>query len=214
MNWSLPLIALIAGILLFFEFKNVRKRRTEKAREAAWPQFEEIFISALESGIPIADSFSYAQEFGLIALQNQIDEIVSKLDRGIALEPALRDFGKSLNIRFADLFVEIVSLAHRTGGQNLIPSLSEHVESVRFELSAAGSVESRTGAVIAVGKLGLLAPWVLLTLLCVNERNRESFNSSAGGFLLLGGFAISLLAFRLVVKAGSVAAKPRVFGGV
>lgn len=212
MSWSLPLIFVAAGILVFYEIRLVKRRRIEKARQSVWPQFEEIFISALESGIPIADSFSYAQEFGLTALKNPIDGIVSQLDRGIALEPALRSFGKLLNIRFADLFVEIVSLAHRTGGQNLIPSLSEHAESVRFELSAAGAVESRIGAVIAVGKLGLLAPWVLLALLSVNEQNRESFNNLSGGFLLLGGFAISLLAFRLVVKAGAATENPRVFG--
>ena len=212
MSWSLPIIGLAAALLMFFEIQSVKRRRLEKARQAAWPQFEEIFISALESGISISDSFSYAQEFGLAALQNPMDEIVSKLDRGTPLEQALRDFGRSLNIRFADLFVEIVSLAHRTGGQNLIPSLSEHVESVRFDLSAAGSVESRTSAVIVVGKLGLLAPWVLLLVLCVNERNRASFDSPPGGLLLLGGFAISLLAFRLVVQAGKMKANPRVFG--
>ena len=86
------------------------------------------------------------------------------------------------------------------------------MRAVRFELEAAGSVAARTGAILNVAKLGLLAPWVLLTVLCANEQNRQVFNTETGGLLLLGGFSLSLLAFRLVVKAGTLRELPRVFG--
>jgi hypothetical protein len=55
---------------------------------------------------------------------------------------------------------------------------------------------------------------VLLGVLCTNEQNRLVFYSDTGGFLLLGGFSLSLLAFRLVVKAGNLKPLPRIFGSV
>lgn len=211
MTWSLPIIMFAALVLMVLEVRAVKKNRLLRARKLAWPQFEETFISALESGIPVSDAFSYCQEFGFVALEAPVDELVLSLDRGIQVDKAVRFFGRRIDISFADLFVEIVCLAHKTGGQNLIPALIDHVASVRFELSASSAIESRTGAVLAVGKLGLLAPWVLLAMLCVNERNRASFDNQSGGLLLLGGFAVSLLAFRLVVKAGSMKPRARVF---
>lgn len=212
MMWSLPLIVFAGLVLLILEVRAVHKNRLLRARQLVWPQFEETFISALESGLTVSDAFIYCQEFGLAALREPIDELVFSLDRGTQVDKAVRVFGRRIDISFADLFVEIVCLAQRTGGQNLIPALTEHVGSVRLELSASGAIESRTGAILTVGKLGLLAPWLLLAMLCVNERNRESFDSQSGGLLLLGGFALSLLAFRLVVKAGSMKPRPRVFG--
>ena len=212
MTWALGVIAISSAILIFLEIKKVHSQRLSRAQAQLWPQFEELYISALQSGISIADAFSYAEEFSLNELKKPISKLVSDLDSGVRLSIAIRTFSKQLNFGSADLFVEIIDLAHQTGGQNLIPALQDHVRAVRFELEAAGSVAARTGAILNVAKLGLLAPWVLLTVLCANEQNRQVFNTETGGLLLLGGFSLSLLAFRLVVKAGTLRELPRVFG--
>ncbi|MEY4452147.1 MAG: hypothetical protein RLZZ380_1268 [Actinomycetota bacterium] len=212
MSWALPFIVLFFLVLLSFEFKAVRLRRKRQRLSSAWPKFEELYISALESGVSIPEAFRFSQDFGLGDLKPAIDELVAQLDRGERVQVSLRAFGKTLKLGFADLFVEIVDLAHRTGSQNLISALKEHAFEVRQEVVATGEVASRTSAILTVAKLGLLSPWVLLAVLCFNERNRESFNSGSGGFLLVGGFAISFIAFRLVVMAGQKKPAPRVFG--
>ena len=211
MTWALPIIAVVSIVLVVFEFRRVRQRRLRRAREAAWPQFEEVVISALESGIPVAETFSYAQEFAIPEFRDPLNELVAQIDRGVPLAAALTNFAQTLDIGFADLFVEVVELSNQFGAQNLVSSLREHVESVRYELAAAGDVEARNGAVLTVAKLGLLAPWVLVGLLSFNASNRLAFETSSGGLLLLGGFAISLLAFRLVTLAGTLPPLPRVF---
>ena len=146
MIWALPIIAVSFLALLVFEIRSVRERRLTKKREAAWPQFEEIVISALESGIPIAETFSYAQEFSLPVFHSALSGLVSNVDRGIPFSNALRTFANSVNIRFADLFVEVIDISSRYGGQNLVSSLKEHAESVRYELAATGEVEARNSA--------------------------------------------------------------------
>jgi tight adherence protein B len=182
-----------------------------KKRESAWPQFEELYISALQSGISSTDAFSHAADFGQLEFHKELSQLVSDLDRGMRLEPALRIFGKSLGLTYSDLFIEIVVLANETGGQNLIPALQEHADSVREDESAKGSVLARTSAILNVAKLGLLSPWVLLVVLSGNQGNREAFATVAGQLLLVGGFAVSLIAFRLVARAGELPKLPRVF---
>lgn len=211
MNYGLGLVVLGALLILYLDFKTTKNARRLKKREAAWPQFEELYISALQSGISPSDAFSHASDFGQLEFQKQLDKLVSDLDRGMRLKEALRNFGKALDLTYSDLFIEIVVLAHETGGQNLIRALKEHADSVREEEVAKGSVMSRTGAILNVAKLGLLAPWVLLAVLSGNQSNRDAYATVEGQLLLVGGFALSLLAFRLVVKAGELPRLPRVF---
>lgn len=213
MSWALVFIALAASFFLFREIKSIKARQTAKELENSWPQFEELYISALQSGISIADAFSYAQEFEIKALDFPVKNLIAALDRGIALQEVLKNFKSELKLGFADLFVEIVSIAHATGGQNVIVALQDHVESVRFELTALGNSNARNGAILTVAKLGLLAPWILFAVLCVNEKNRLAYSSVGGGLLLIGGFTVSLFAYRLVVMAGNQKPLPRIFVG-
>ena len=212
MNWAILLIA--AATILFFirELRKIRDTRLLRRRESAWPGFEEAYISALQSGISIAESFSFVADFEPTGLATELNELVADIDNGTSFEKSLRQFRKKVGFSSADLFVEIVLLANETGGNSLVQSLQNHVKEVRLRLSASGDVEARQNAILSVAKIGLLAPWILVAVLCVNEQTREAFNSTSGQMLLLGGFAISLIAYRMVIAAGSQASYQRIFG--
>lgn len=211
MNYGLALVLMGALAILIFDLRKTKNARHLKRREAAWPQFEELYISALQSGISPADAFSHAADFGQLVFEKDLANLVTDLDRGMRLEEALRKFGTSLNLAYSDLFIEIVILAHETGGHNLIRALQEHADSVREDEAAKGAVLARTSAILNVAKLGLLAPWVLIAVLSGNQGNRAAYESLEGQFLMVGGFALSLLAFRLVAMAGELPRLPRVF---
>ncbi len=211
MNYGLVLVLMGALVILIFDLRKTKNARRLKRREAAWPQFEELYISALQSGISPADSFSQAADFGQLVFEKDLANLITDLDRGMRFEQALRKFGTSLNLAYSDLFIEIVVLAHETGGQNLIRALQEHVDSVRDDEAAKGAVLARTNAILNVAKLGLLAPWVLIAVLSGNQANRAAYTTLEGQLLMVGGFALSLLAFRLVAMAGELPRLPRVF---
>lgn len=211
MNWAIVLIVGVSILLLLRELSVIRNERKQLRREEAWPQFEETYISGLQSGISVADTFSFANDFDLPALSESLAELVSNLDQGQPLATGLQRFKIRVNLAEADMFVAIVSLAQRTGGQNLIPALVEHAKSVRFELAAKGDVRARQNAILNVAKLGLLAPWILVAVLSFNEQTRNSFGSPIGQGLLVAGFAISFVAYRLVVSAGRISNFKRIF---
>lgn len=194
------------------EFVVIRRERGKLRRERAWPQFEEVFISGLQSGISVADTFSFANDFDLPELKKPLQKLISTLDGGIPLSKAIEGFRQQVDLAHTDLFVATVSLAHRTGGQNLLQALSHHAASVRFELASRGDIRARQNAILSVSKLGLLAPWVLVAVLSVNEQTRNAFNLPLGQTLLVAGFAVSFIAYRLVVAAGRISSFSRIFG--
>lgn len=213
MNWALFLIAGFAIALFVREVAVIRKERAALRRTEAWPQFEETYISGLQSGISISETFSFAVDFQLPEVGRHLSDLVAEVDRGMPLVSALGRFKERVALEACDLFVEFVSLANRTGGQNLLDALTVHAQAVRFELASKGDIRARQNAILSVAKLGLLAPWVLVSVLSVNEQTRNSFSSPLGQTLLIAGFAISFIAYRLVVRAGRLTVFPRIFGG-
>lgn len=212
MNLALILIAVLALTLVFFEFRFILREAKTRALEGAWPQFEETYLSALQSGISISDSFSFANDFELPQLSKYLRGLVTNVDRGVPLATAIVRFREQVALPQADLFTRIVVLAHQTGGQNLVQSLTEHVNGVRGELAALGDVRARQSAILSVAKLGLLAPWILVAVLSFNEQTRLAFNTVSGNLVLIAGFAVSFLAYRLVVSAGRLPTFSRFLG--
>lgn len=213
MTWALIVIALAGAALLVHEIRGIKSTRELLLRENSWPQFEETFISALQSGLSIGDSFSFANDFEIPQVSKPLGRMIQEIDRGVSVSDAMQLFKKEMKLASTDLFVSIVSLAHKTGGHNLVEALQEHVTAVRYQLAAQGDISARQNAILSVAKLGLLAPWILLGVLCTNEHTRESFNTLAGGLLMLGGFAVSMLAYRLTVSAGRSRTFKRIFEG-
>lgn len=214
MSLSLGFICLAAFGLFLREIKVIRKSKVQLARENAWPQFQETYISALQSGISIPDAFSFVKDFELPEFAELVSDLVADLDCGSSFHNAVEKFRDRVALGSADLFIAIVSLAHKSGSQNLVQALSDHSTAVRFELAADGDIRARQNAILSVAKLGLLAPWILVAVLSVNEQTRNAFNSWLGSLLLIGGFAVSLLAYRLVVAAGLRLQFRRIFGGL
>jgi len=212
LNWSLLIIVALASAFCVREIVLIRKNRALLKREAAWPLFEETYISGLQSGISVTDTFSFANDFQLPILGGYLSGLVGDLDRGLTLSSSLGRFKDLVSLEYCDFFVELVSLAHRTGGQNLLEALTEHAQAIRFDLASKGDIRARQNAILSVAKLGLLAPWVLIAVLSVNEQTRNSFSSLAGQSILIAGFAISFIAYRLVIRAGRLVEFPRIFG--
>lgn len=214
MNLALLLIFLLSLALIAFEVRAIRREQLATAKLAAWPQFDDTYISALQSGISIADAFSFANDFELPLIGGDLKLLVGDLDRGVPLVRAVESFRQRIALSQGDLFAAIVVLAQQTGGQNLVQALTDQVAAVRAELAANGDVRARQSAILGVAKLGLLAPWILVGVLSVNEQTRLAFNSVAGNLILMAGFGISFLAYRLIIAAGRLPGFKRFLGAV
>ena len=213
MNLWLVLIGIGAIALLVYEFRSIRRSVVRKRVRAALPGFVELYSSAIQSGINPTDAFSYLSEFQIDGLQNELRELQSMLNRGASFEQGLNEFRNRLAVPEVDRFVAILKLSHAAGGQNLVSNLKTLSDELHSVISSEGAIEARLGAVLIVAKFGLLAPWVLVAVLSVNSQSRLAYLSNSGGLLLLVGFLVSVVAYRLVMFAGKPFHTARILAG-
>jgi tight adherence protein B len=213
MNIWIISVALGAAILLIVEFRSIGRNRSSKNVRNSLPGFVELYCSAIQSGISIEDAFAYMSVFKIEGLGSHLRKLEADLARGSAFDQALNGFRDSLATSESDRFVAILKLAHQTGGQNLISNLQALASELRLSNTSEGAINARLGAIQVVAKLGLLAPWVLVALLSINEQSRNAYLSDAGGLLLLVGFLVSVVAYRLVLLAGRSFHPPRILDG-
>lgn len=213
MNIWIGLVVAGACGLLVYEFQSIRRGRDLRRVKAAMPSLVELYCSAIQSGISMEDSFSYISEFKTEGLEDELRRVNLDLAKGKGFIQVLDDLRKTLDCDEADRFVAILKLAHFTGGQSLVSSLQSLAAEARQSNISQGAIDARLGAILIVAKLGLLAPWVLVGVLSVNDQSRAAYLSDAGGILLLVGFLISVVAYRLVMLAGRQFTPARILVG-
>ena len=207
----LPVVIALAIIWFLLELRLSSRKLQAKLRLNAWPSFVEAFTSALQAGISITEAFHLIADFNVLGLQNQLVALRTRLDRGERLEDVLEEFRKDVNLLECDFFVKLLIICHRNGGSGLIRSLTNHASLSRRHITVVGDASARHGAILAVGRLGISAPWILLTVLGVNETARKPFDSPAGIALLLCGLLVSATAFYLMKKTAALPSFTRVF---
>jgi tight adherence protein B len=184
-----------------------------KRVKASLPGFVELYCSAIQSGVSLEDAFAYISEFKTEGLDHELKRVEHEMAKG----KSFIDVTDGLRMRLAcsemDRFVGVLKLAHLTGGQSLVANLQVLAAELRQSNTSEGAIEARLGAILIVAKLGLLAPWVLVVVLSVNEQSRAAYLSDTGGLLLLVGFLVSVIAYRLVLLAGKSFTPPRILVG-
>lgn len=209
MNLSVIAIVVGSAIALTLDLRSTKRSTNRFRSEASWPQFVETFLSAVSSGATLVEAMRFASDFKIKPINIAIEAAVATLDRGVRVESAFLEFGANVNHHYADYFVRAVLISYENGANNLIDTLAYHAADVREDLASREQTRARQAAILVVGKLGLLAPWVLLAVLCVNQANRTAFQTPGGQLLLLGGFAVSIIAYRLILLAGRLPSRLR-----
>lgn len=159
------------------------------------------------------DAFAYISEFKTEGLDEELRRVDQELARGKGFIQVMDDLRNTLACAEADRFVGVLKLAHFTGGQSLVANLQSLAAELRQSNASEGAIEARLGAILVVAKLGLFAPWVLVGVLSANEQSRVAYLSDAGGILLLAGFVVSVVAYRLVMLAGKQFTPARILVG-
>lgn len=60
--------------------------------------------------------------------------------------------------------------------------------------------------------LGVVAPWIILILLSMRPEGADAYASAQGVVVILGGAAVSVLAYRLMLRVGRLSEPRRWFG--
>lgn len=195
-------LAVVTGVLAtVLSLRASRKSKLRLARTRAWPTLVDSIVSALNAGSTIYDALMMACAKAPAPLLNLASEFARNLEaKGSKL--ALRQLAITADNAAADEFAVLLQINHKLGGAGLAELLTNHSLRARRRNGQQLILATKVSATLAMARLGVCAPWVLLALLLSRPESANSFNSAAGVTLLLGGLAVSVLAYRLTSLLG------------
>lgn len=206
------LVAAIAGGGAPVVWLQSRARRLRRSRRALWPDVCDLLIASVRAGMSLPDAVAslsasappplrpaFARFAGDLAASGHFDSSILRLKTAVA-DPV------------CDRIIESVRMARQVGGTELTAVLRGLSSSVRAEASLRAEVEARQSWIRGAAVLGVVAPWVILVLLALRPEGAAAYSSPEGVGLILIGAAVSVVAYRIMLRIGRLPEPQRWFG--
>ena len=208
---ALALAAAIVGLVLPSVLVVSRARSRRRATLVVWPDVVDHLVSAVRSGIALPDSVVTLSKSGPPATRAAF--VLFEADYR-----ATGNFGLCLDRLkarladpVADRILETLRMSREVGGSELIRVLRNLSSYLRQEAAIRSEVEARQSWVMNAARLGVAAPWIVLLLLATRPEAAIAYKTAAGGVLILGGFVVSVIAYRLMIAIGRLPEERRWF---
>lgn len=198
---------------LAMEFESLATLAKTRRRDLAklWPEVLDSIHSAVSSGMSLADAFDDLASSGPMRLRTHFQLLSERLDSGWGFDESIDELKSNLGEVHADRLCEVVRLVATTGSEALGSALRQQALSLRRDLAIAGQLESKQGWVAGTAKIAVAAPWVVVAMLASRSENALIYNTAEGAAILLIGFVVCIVAYRLVHLLGTLPNQPRVF---
>lgn len=207
-------MAISIAVLAFgaqLEVLRLRANSRQKAYDALWPQVFDSFQNASVANLSTMEQLDYLATKGPLRLREQFKVLHDQLDAGIELSKALESFKRRIGSRHADFLALLIEISTELGGRGLGDWWKKAASDVRQEQALMGEVMAKQGWVLGSAKVALIAPWLIAFVLLRLEQNREAYASELGALVLFFGLLLSIVAYALVNKLGTLKVPERVF---
>jgi tight adherence protein B len=187
-----------------------RARRRQHELGEVWPEAVDNLASAVRAGMSLPEALiglghrgpePLREAFVAFGIDYQVTgRFAESLDR---LKERLAD-------PVGDRVVEGLRIAREVGGGELGSLLRNLSGFLREDARTRSELESRQAWTVNGARLAVAAPWLVLLLLCFQREVIARYASPAGVVVLTTGAALSLVAYRLMVRIGRLPEERRV----
>lgn len=195
--------AVACGLVAYGSVLRTRAKRYQRLR-VAWPGVIDHIRAGIRSGSDVVGS--------LMALPDTLPQDITEglalfredIRSGMNADSALRELGGRFADPVGDRIVEVLRMAHAVGGTDLPGVLSSLQQSVREDIAVREDAHAKQSWVRSAAVLAVSAPWVVLVVISSRGETLEAYRSVEGTGILLVGAVVSLVAFRIMQKIGSL----------
>lgn len=206
----------IAGCFAVFGFaapvalvSRLRRRRSTELREV-WPEVVDNLTSAVRAGLSLPEALSALGVRGPEQLRGPFARFGSRYRASGRFMPCLDMLKDDLADPVADRVCETLRVAREVGGTDLGRVLRTLSTFLREDARTRAELETRQGWTVNAARLAVAAPWAVLLLLATQQTTLAAYDSPTGAGLLLGGGAVCLVAYRIMVRIGRLPEDRRV----
>ncbi len=208
-----PVIALafavMAGAAPTALVRGRRRKRSVELRDV-WPEAVDNLASAIRAGLSLPEALSALGVRGPEQLRSAFNRFAADYRATGRFSECLDRLKAQLADPVGDRVVESLRMAREVGGTDLGRLLRTLSSFLREDARTRAELETRQGWTVNAARLALAAPWALLLLLSTRPAAVEAYRTTAGAFVLLGGGAVSLVAYRVMLRIALLPAEQRV----
>jgi len=188
---------------------RLRRRRRTELREI-WPEVVDNLTSAVRAGLSLPEALSSLGIRGPEQLRVQFARFGSLYRSSGRFMHCLDVLKDDLADPVADRICETLRVAREVGGTDLGRVLRTLSTFLREDARTRAELETRQGWTVNAARLAVGAPWAVLLLLATQQTTLDAYDSPTGAGLLIGGGALCVVAYRLMVKIGRLPEEKRV----
>lgn len=216
--WLLTAVAAFAAVVAVvaavapFTWLRARRARLLRSRRALWPDVCDLLIASVRAGMSLPDAVASLATSAPPPLRPAFAGFATDVSASGHFDSSVGRLKTVLADPVADRIIETLRMARQVGGTELTTVLRALATSVRADAALRGEVEARQSWIRGAAVLGVVAPWVILVLLALRPEGASAYASPEGVGLILAGGAVSLVAFRLMLRIGRLPEPRRWFG--
>jgi len=190
----------------------LRGRAAKRLREhaAVWPDAVDNLTSAVRAGLSLPEALIQLGERGPEGLRDAFVQFGRDYQATGRFHESLDLLKDRLADPVGDRVVEALRIAREVGGGDLGRMLRSLSGFLRDDLRTRGELESRQSWTVNGARLAVAAPWLVLLLMCLQGDVVERFATGTGLVVLLGGAALCLVAYRLMMWIGRLPTERRI----
>lgn len=202
---TVPVLALIAcagGAAVPYWWVRARRDRLQKTRRSLWPDVCDLLVASVRAGMSLPDAVASLSDSAPAPLRPSFRRFSRDLAASGHFDSAILALKESLADPVADRVFEALRMARQVGGTEITTVLRSLSASVRAEAAIRAEVDARQSWIRGAAVLGAAAPWVILALLALRPEGAAAYASAEGVILIMAGAAVSVIAFRIMLRIG------------
>ena len=203
---SFALMAGYAPILLV----RMRARKRRSVMRDLWPDVVDNIGSAVRAGLALPEALSQLTIRGPEELRPAFAAFAEDYRATGRFQECLDRLKERLSDPVADRLIESLRIAREVGGSDLGRLLRTLSAFLREDARTRAELETRQGWTVNAARLAVTAPWIVLAMLSTRPDSLQAYSRPAGVLVLAIGAALSLVAYRVMVRVGRLPEEGRV----
>ena len=189
---------------------RVRARRRRTAVRDLWPEAVDHLTSGIRAGLSLPESLAQLGDRGPEPLRPAFMAFGEDYRATGRFSEALERLKDRLADPVADRIIEALRLTREVGGSDLGTMLRTLSAFLREDARTRSELEARQSWTVNAARLAVAAPWIVLALLATRPEAVAAYNRPAGVLVLAAGAAVSVIAYRVMVRIGRLPDEARV----
>ncbi|NUS74256.1 MAG: type II secretion system protein F [Corynebacteriales bacterium] len=186
-----------------------RDRRVRELRDI-WPEVVDNLASAVRAGLALPEAVAALAQRGPESLRPAFARFAAEHRVTGHFSSCLDNLKHELSDPVGDRVCESLRIAREVGGTELGRLLRTLSTFLREDARVRAELETRQGWTVIAARLAVASPWAVLLFLSTDATTLQAFDSATGQLLLAVGAALSIGAYRLMIRIGRLPQEPRV----